>query len=66
MTYSTSQLIDALTADYEQLCHDCAEDDDMTVTEYRAYLFSLSYDQLVAETATDDAFTLEEFMDVWS
>ena len=66
MTYSTSQLIDALTAEYEQLCHDCADDDDMTVNEYRAYLFSLSHDQLVAETATDDAFTLEEFMTAYS
>ncbi len=62
MTYSNEQLIDALAAEYEQLCHDCPDDDDMTDAEYREHLSTLSYDELVAETATDNTFTLEEFM----
>ena len=38
MNYSKAQLIDALVAEWEYLCHDCPEDDDMTPEEYREEL----------------------------
>ena len=62
-TYTRAQLIDALSNEYDYLCHDDYDpDNDMSVSEYRDYLDSLSYDQLVADTDTDDGYTLDEFI----
>ena len=62
-TYTREQLIDALSHEYDFLCHDDFDpDNDMSSSEYRDYLDSLSYDQLVADTDTDDGYTLDEFI----
>ena len=52
----------ALLNEYEFLCHECEEDDDMTIDEYKSYLTTLNREQLIAETTTDEMFTLEEFV----
>lgn len=66
MTYTNQQLIDALVAEYEFLCHDDFDPDvDPTPEEYRDSITDLSYDELVEETQTDDTFTLDEFMRAW-
>ena len=62
-TYTRAQLIDALSHEYDYLCHDDYDPDvDMSSSEYRDYLDSLSYDQLIADTDTDDIYTLDEFI----
>ena len=62
-TYTRAQLIDALCHEYDYLCHDDFDpDNDMSPSEYREYLDSLSYDQLIADTDTDDGYTLDEFI----
>jgi hypothetical protein len=62
-TYTRAQLIDALCHEYDYLCHDDYDPDvDMSPTDYRASLDSLSYDQLIADTDTDDGYTLDEFI----
>ena len=66
MTYTRDQLITALTAEYDHLCHDSIGDDDMSPDEYRTTLQSMSLDQLIAETTTDDVFTLDDFMNAYS
>ena len=63
ITYTRAQLIDALSYEYDYLCNDDYDpDNDMSSSEYRDYLDSLSYDQLVADTDTDDGYTLDEFI----
>jgi hypothetical protein len=63
ITYTRSQIIDALCLEYDYLCHDDFDPDvDMSPTDYRASLDVLSYDQLVSETTTDDIYTLDEFI----
>ncbi len=63
ITYTRAQLIDALSHEYDYLCHDDFDPDvDMSPSDYRASLDSLSHDQLVAETTTDDIYTLDEFI----
>ena len=63
ITYTRAQLIDALCHEYDYLCHDDYDpDNDMSSSEYRDYLDSLSYDQLIADTDTDDGYTLDEFI----
>ena len=69
MTYTRDQLISALVAEYDYLCHDDYDPDtDMSPGEHLSYLVSLSLDDLIAETATDDEFTLDDFMSryLWS
>ena len=63
MTYTRDQLITALVAEYEFLCHDDFDPDvDMSPSEYLTQLQSMSLDDLIAETSTDDIYTLDEFM----
>ena len=61
MTYTRDQLIDALDAEYQQLCHD-SDDSDMSPADYRVALQSMPLDQLIAETCTDELYTLDAFM----
>jgi hypothetical protein len=62
MNYTKAQLIDALVAEWEYLCHDCPEDDDMTPEEYREELIEMSLEELIEETSTDEHYTLDEYM----
>jgi hypothetical protein len=63
MQYTRQQLIDALAAEYDYLCHDDFDPDvDMSPDEHLEYLNSLSVEQLIDESSTDDEFTLDDFM----
>jgi hypothetical protein len=67
MTYTKAQLIDALCAEWDWLCHDDFDPDtDPTSEEYLDSIKDLSYDELVEETQTDDIFTLDNFMEAYS
>lgn len=60
MTYTREQLITALSAEYDYLCHDDFDPDvDMSSGDYRQFLNSLSVDELIDETCCDD---LDEYM----
>jgi len=61
--YTREQLIKALVAEYEFLCHDDFDpEEDPTPEEYLDAIKDLSYDDLVEETQTDDIFTLDQFL----
>jgi hypothetical protein len=62
MTYTKEQLIDALVAEYEYLCHDDYDPNDPTPEEYRAHLEYLDYDELIEEISISEQYTLEEYM----
>jgi len=66
MNYTKAQLIDALVAEWEYLCHDDPDEDDMTPEEYREELIEMSMEELIEETSTDEHFTLEEYMNSYS
>ena len=64
MNYTREQLIDALCAEYDYLCHDDFNPDtDPTLDEYREDIEKLTVDELIEETSTDEHFTLEEFIE---
>ena len=63
MKYTKQQLVDALVAEWEYLCHDDYDPEDPTPEEYRKSFEGLTIEQLIEETGTDDEFTLEEYMD---
>ena len=65
MNYTKAQLIDALVAEWEYLCHDDYDPDDMTPEEYREDLINMSMEELIEETSTDEQFTLEEYMNTY-
>jgi hypothetical protein len=59
-------LINALANEYEHLCHDCADEDDMTREEYIVSLNACTYTELIAETSTDDTFyQFEQWFEHW-
>lgn len=49
-------------AEYEDLCHDEPEDDDMTLEEFQEYLEEMTIDELIDETDTDEDYTLDQFL----
>ena len=64
MNYTKAQLVDALVAEWEYLCHDDPDPDDLSPEEYRLKLECYSDEDLIAETDTDDEFfTLDEYME---
>lgn len=65
MNYTKAQLIDALVAEWEYLCHDDYDEDDQTPEEYREDLIEMTLDELVEETSTGEGYTLEEYMEHW-
>ena len=65
MNYTRAQLIDALVAEWEYLCHDDYDEDDQTPEEYREDLIEMTLDELVEETSTGEGYTLEEYMENW-
>lgn len=66
MNYTTEQLINALVREWEYLCHDDPEPDDLTPEEYRKSLEEYTYDELIEETGTDEGFTLDEYMQCYN
>ena len=63
MIYSRAQLIDALVAEWEYLCHDDPDPDDLSPEEYREELIEMSLEELIEETSTDEHYTLDEYME---
>lgn len=66
MTYTKEQLIAALVAEYEFICHDDFDPDvDISPEDYYFLLKDLSIDELIKETSTDDNYTLDQFMETY-
>ena len=67
MKYTTEQLIDALVAEWEYLCHDDYDPQDPTPEEYRKQLQEYTYDELIEEACLDDddGFTLDDYMETY-
>ena len=64
MKYTKTQLIDALVAEWEWLCHDDFDsDNDQTPEEYREDLIKMTVEELIEETSTDEHYTLDEYME---
>ena len=63
MNYTKEQLIDALVAEWDYLCHDDYDPEDQTPEEYREDLNKMTIEQLVEETSTGEGYTLDEFME---
>ena len=66
MNYTRAQLINALVAEWEYLCHDDFDpEEDQTPEEYREELQDYTLDQLIEETSTGEGYTLDEWMENW-
>ena len=66
MDYTKAQLVDALVAEWDYLCHDDFDpENDPTTEEYREELQEYTLEQLIEETSTGEGYTLEEFMENW-
>ena len=66
MNYTKAQLIDALVAEWEYLCHDDYDPEDLTPEEYRKEIQELTIEQLIEETDTEDeGLTLDEYMETF-
>ena len=65
MNYTRAQLIDALVAEWEYLCHDDPDPDDLSPEEYRKELNEMSLEHLIVETSTGPGYTLDEYMEHW-
>jgi len=66
MNYTKAQLIDALVAEWEYLCHDDYDPEDLTPEEYRKEMQELTIEELIEETDTDDiGLTLDEYMETY-
>ena len=64
--YTKAQLINALVAEWEYLCHeDFDPDEDQTPEEYREDLNEMSLEELIEETSTGEGYTLDEWMENW-
>ena len=67
MTFTKTQLIDALCAEWDDLCHDDFDpENEPTTEEYREDLMNMNMDQLIEETTTDEVYyKLQEYMERW-
>ena len=65
MNYTKAQLIDALVAEWEYLCHDDYDPEDQTPEEYREDLIEMTLEELIEETSTGEGYTLDEYMENW-
>ena len=65
MNYTREQLIDALVAEWEYLCHEDFDPEDQTPKEYREELQDFTLEQLIEETSTGEGYTLDEWMENW-
>ena len=66
MNYTKAQLVDALVAEWEYLCHDDYDPEDLTPEEYRKEMQELTIEELIEETDTDDiGLTLAEYMETY-
>ena len=65
MNYTKAQLVDALVAEWEYLCHEDFDPEDQTPKEYREELQDFTLEQLIEETSTGEGYTLDEWMENW-
>ena len=65
MNYTRADLINALVAEWEYLCHDDYDPEDQTPEEYREDLNEMSLEELIEETSTGEGYTLDEWMENW-
>ncbi len=63
MNYTRADILNALVAEWEYLCHDDSEPDDLSPEEYREELQDFTLEQLVEETSTGEGYTLDEYME---
>ena len=64
MNYTRADIINALVAEWEYLCHaDFNPEEDQTPEEYREDLIEMTLEELVEETCTGEGYTLDEYMD---
>ena len=66
MSYTKQQLVEALCAEYDYLCHDDFNPEtDPTLDEYCEMIEKMSMKELIKETCTDEDYTLDEYMERW-
>ena len=65
MNYTRADIINALVAEWEYLCHDDYGPEDQTPEEYREELQDFTLEQLIEETSTGEGYTLDEWMENW-
>ena len=65
MNYTREQLIDALVYEWDYLCHDDYDPEDLTSEEYRKEMEKLTIEELIEETSTGEGYTLDEWMENW-
>ena len=67
MNYTRADIINALCAEWDYLCHDDFDpENDQTTEEYREDLIEMTIEQLVEETDTDsEIYTLQQYMEHW-
>ncbi len=65
MNYTRADIINALVAEWEYLCHDDYDPEDQTPEEYREDLIEMTMDELIEETSTGEGYTLDEWMENW-
>ena len=65
MTYTRADIINALRAEWDYLCHDDYDPEDQTPEEYREDLIEMTLDELIEETSTGEGYTLDEWMENW-
>ena len=65
MNYTRADIINALVAEWEYLCHDDYDPEDQTPEEYREDLIEMTLEELIEETSTGEGYTLDEWMENW-
>ena len=66
MNYTRAELINALCAEWDYLCHDDFDpENDQTTEEYREELQEYSLEELIEETCTNEGYTLDDWMENW-
>jgi hypothetical protein len=65
MNYTRADIINALVAEWEYLCHEDFDPEDLTPKEYREELQDFTLEQLIEETSTGEGYTLDEWMENW-
>ena len=66
MNYTKAQLVDALVREWEYLCHDDYDPEDLTPEEYRKEIEELTMEQLIEETDTEsEGLTLDNYMEIY-
>ena len=66
MEYTKAQIVDALVREWEYLCHDDPDPEDLTPEEYRKEIEGLTMEQLIEETDTEsEGLTLDNYMEIY-